>query len=202
MWIPNLTLKIVKHLINAGGQTFDAVVNPYGSKPYHSVDHMVSVSRNAVYLAGKESISNIDCTLLAVAGLFHDAGRLDIEDSLNIRKAIDIASNWIPDIWIGKVARYIAATEYSPERTEYLIQYGTVEERIMRDADFLAWAVPERKRKKLYLALAEESGHPVNEESTKIFLHERGCFSVHAQERFAHFGFDVPLIVSEPDKSA
>lgn len=43
MWIPNLTLKIVKHLINAGGQTFDAVVNPYGSKPYHSVDHMVSV---------------------------------------------------------------------------------------------------------------------------------------------------------------
>lgn len=100
------------------------------------------------------------------------------------------------------MARYIAATEYSPERTEYLIQYGTVEERIMRDVDFLAWAVPERKRKKLYLALAEESGHPVNEESTKIFLHERGCFSVHAQERFAHFGFDVPLIVSETDKPA
>lgn len=192
--IAELALGLALRAVGASGNKLVDVLNPNGVPAFHNIDHMLAVSRNAVELARFYELPYTIRLELAIAGLFHDAGRLDIPDHENIEKAKSIVRQTFSRLsvpFVERVADYIAATEFSGENDARLLELDSLPHKIMRDSDYLVWTGDNREA--LYAALAEETGDTITEASTAEFLKRKGCLLERSRELFAAAGFDVPV---------
>lgn len=174
------------------------ILCPDGECGFHNVAHMTAVASNALNLSRYYGLPTRNTYLAFLAGLFHDAGRKDILDKLNIETALTIASKYAP---ISPVdwpifSKYLSATEFSEEKTQELASSGTLGELIVRDSDFLVWA-NKTKQEGMFRGLSEETGTKVDLQSTTQFLQDHGVFLPRSQRLLRKAGIPgVPQIAS------
>lgn len=120
---------------------------------YHSVAHMFSVASTALKIADYAHLTPLERVALFIAGCFHDAGRRDINDKINVRIASQIALEYVNKALTmsdtdkshlsSLVESAIKATVYTPNSRKIP---STEVGKILRDADYLsAVTLPEGK---------------------------------------------------------
>jgi len=131
--------------------------------PYHNLNHNVTITVMAFTLGKMEKISETEMKELLIAAIFHDfnhsAGKT--KDGANIKKAKlgveDFLEKEKISVDLKKVNEILEATEYP-----YVIKESdlTLQQQIIRDADFLQLSEPNRLQANI-LGMASETNNDV-----------------------------------------
>ncbi len=120
------------HIINKAKKYVNNLLEPLENHYYHNFKHAKDVSKRAVYLWEKEWLCDSDLEILALSGLFHDAGFI-LQYDYNEPIWAKIAQNYLKSVLypsgkIKKIEEIILATSvtYKPKN---------IYEKIIKDAD-------------------------------------------------------------------
>ena len=202
-----------------GTKAAKKIHSKYPPNHYHNVDHAAGVAHVCVQIAVSNSLDSLNLygeTLfeLIFAALMHDARHSGgvHPDSVNIRRAIHAATDVYPSlpnisISMNNVAQLISVTEFDSSTMSFVHVPVTQREKIIRDADLMAFTTPLWPR--LLLGLMRETGNisrEANEDEIRDvapallranleFLHTCTFYTEFGRRAFSQYDADVTQIL-------